>query len=252
MNQGICSTSACQGRAAAVGRWSALIGGGTLAIFGLTRRSKSGVALAAAGGALAYLGATVALGARQFFATSTVLLNCSPEEIYRFWHNFENLPLFMRHLESVTQTGPRSSRWVALGPAGARIRWNAEILLERENELIAWRSVEGSEIGIDGSVEFLQSNRGTLVTAIVSYSPPGGAVGKMVARIFGKDPNFMMRQDLRRLKALIETGEIPTTEGQSHGPRSAVAAAAKLFDPDRPLRRGLTNRGPFGQKRGIA
>src|SRR5581483_10142959 len=119
-----------------VGKWSAIAGGSALAILGLTRRSKSGVALAAAGGALALLGSRANTVPGQLTAHSSVLLNCSREEAFRFWHDFENLPAFMRHLHSVTRTGDKRYRWTALAPLGARITWDAEIIAERENEMI--------------------------------------------------------------------------------------------------------------------
>jgi uncharacterized membrane protein len=219
-------------------RWSALMGGGALAVLGLSRRSKAGLAAAAAGGVLAYAGTRVNAQPRDIIARSSILVNCSPREAYQFWRNFENLPQFMRHLESVTVLEGNRSRWIALGPLGTHIRWEAEIVTDRENEIIAWRSLDGSDIAVDGIVKFspAPANRGTLITPIIVYTPPAGKIGHALARLLSKDPGFLMRQDLRRLKALMEAGEIPTTEGQSHGPRSAVAAAARLIDPDQPIR----------------
>jgi uncharacterized membrane protein len=219
--------------------WSALIGGGAIALLGLSRRSKAGVAAAAGGGLLAFLGSR-ADAQREIIARSSMLVNCSLEEAYRFWRNFENLPQFMRHLESVTVLDGNRSRWIALGPLGTRIEWNAEIVTDRPNEVIAWRSLPGSDISVDGIVKFSTApgNRGTLITPIVAYTPPAGAVGHALAKLLSKDPSFLMRQDLRRLKALIEAGEIPTIDGQSHGPRSAVAAAARALNPDEPIRPG--------------
>ena len=221
-----------------IAKWSAIAGGGALALLGVSRRSKSGAALAAAGGALAYAGSRVSTVPRQLTAHSSVLLNCSPEEAYRFWHDFENLPRFMRHLESVSKTGDRRYRWTALAPLGARITWDAEIVAERENELISWRSLPGSDLDVDGSVEFrtAPANRGTIVSALVIYRPPAGSIGHSVAKLFGKYPSFIMRQDLRRFKALVETGEIPTIEGQSHGQRSRKIAAFRFLNPDQPIR----------------
>jgi uncharacterized membrane protein len=215
--------------------WGALIGGSAIALIGLSRRSKTGMAVAAGGGLMAYLG-TRADGQREIIARSSMLVNCSPEEAYRFWRNFENLPQFMRHLDSVTVLDGNRSRWIAIGPLGKRVQWDAEIVSDRPNEVIAWRSLPDSEILVDGIVRFSTAtgNRGTLITPIITYTPPAGSVGHMLAKLLSKDPSFLMRQDLRRLKALIETGEIPTTEGQSHGLRSAVAAAARMMDPDNP------------------
>jgi len=219
-------------------KWGAIAGGGALAIIGLTRRSKSGAALAAAGGALAVLGSRVSTVPGQLTAHSSVLLNCSREEAYRFWHNFEQLPQFMRHVHSVSKTGEGQYRWTALAPLGAKVTWEANIVADRENEFISWRSLPGSDVEVDGSVEFRNApaNRGTIVEAIIIYRPPAGAIGKSVAKVFGKYPGFIMRQDLRRFKALVETGEVPTIEGQTHGPRSRKIAAFRFLNPDQPIR----------------
>src|SRR6478752_10477521 len=219
-------------------RWGALITGGALTLIGLSKRSKSGVAIAAAGGLLTYAGVKAGARQRELIARSSILLNCTPEEAYQFWSKFENLPLFMRHLESVTPLGETRSRWIAIGPLGKRVIWDAEIAFDRKDDVIAWRSLPDSELYVDGIVKFRNApaNRGTIITVVVVYQPPAGAIGAALARILGKDPSFMMRQDLRRLKALIEAGEIPTVEGQSHGPRSGVTAVARLINPDEPIR----------------
>ena len=219
-------------------RWTALITGGALAVAGLSRRSKSGVALAAAGGLLSFAGAKAGGKQRELLARSSILLNCTPEEAYQFWKKFENLPLFMRHLESVTLLNENRTRWTAIGPLGKRITWEAEIAFDRKDDVIAWRSLPDSAIYVDGIVKFRNApaNRGTIITVVMVYQPPAGALGSALARTLGKDPSFMMRQDLRRLKALIETGEIPTVEGQSHGPRSRVAGVARALNPDEPIR----------------
>jgi len=236
-------------RRATAFRWGALVTGGALALIGLSKRSKSGVAIAA-GGLLSYAGARVGTERRELIARSSILLNCTPEQAYQFWSNFENLPLFMRHLESVTRLGESRSRWIAIGPLGKRVIWDAEIAFDRKDDVIAWRSLPDSEIYVDGIVKFRNApgNRGTIITAVVVYQPPAGALGGALAKVLGKDPSFMMRQDLRRLKALIEAGEIPTVEGQSHGPRSGVAAAARLLNPDDPIR-GERNLADIAQAR---
>jgi len=120
---------------------------------------------------------------------------------------------------------------------GKRIQWDAEITEERENEFIAWRSLPNSDIHVDGRVEFktAPAGRGTLVSSRMEFRP---AMGKsnVLARFFSKGANFTMRQEMRRLEALIETGEIPTTEGQPHGPRDFVTGAMRVADPTRPIR----------------
>lgn len=235
-------------------RWSAVAAGSALALFGLSRRSKAGLALAAGGGLLAFAGSRLNASPTQLVASSTMQVNCSPQQAFEFWRNFENLPLFMHHLDSVSILGDRRSRWVAPGPLGSRIRWDAEIVVERPGELISWRSLPGSDIDVDGYVEFRQApgNRGTFVSVNIIYSPPAGKFGGAIARLLGKDPAFLMRQDLRRFKALIEAGEIPTVEGQSHGPRSRVVAAARALDPDQAIHRDAGLRKVLHAKRRLA
>ncbi|MFL6439538.1 MAG: SRPBCC family protein [Terriglobales bacterium] len=234
-DSGIQSSNAHDGnRSFDVVRWGSVIGGGALALLGLSRRSKSGFAIAAAGGLLAYRGAT--LDANQdFHAESSFAINCSPQQAYQFWRNFENLPRFMRNLESVKVTDNRHSEWSALGRFGKSIRWSAEIVEERDNEWIVWRSLEGSDIDCRGSVHFREAvgKRGTVVTAAMQYRPPAGAVGKSVATMLGKDPEFMLREDLRRFKALMESGEVPNIEGQTHGPRSVLDKTIHAAYPEK-------------------
>jgi len=137
------------------------------------------------------------------------------EEVYQFWKNFENFPRFMRHLESVQVTGDRRSRWCATGPAGMRVEWDAETIRDDENEWIAWRSLEGSDVQNSGSVRFTPAPgaRGTEVRVQLQYAPPGGAFGRSVAWLFGEEPDQQVHEDLHRFKQLMETGEIPLSEG---------------------------------------
>jgi uncharacterized membrane protein len=233
-----------------VQRWAPLLGGGALALFGLSRRSKSGVAVAGAGALLAYYGSKAA-SSGDLIASASVIVNAPAEQVYQLWRAFEDFPLFMRHLESVTVTNDRKSKWVALGPLGTRVEWIAEITGERQNESIAWRSLPGSDIDVDGSVQFRKAtgNRGTLIEARVEYRVPAGPVGSGFAKLLGKDPSFLMQQDLRRLKALMETGEIPTTEGQSHGPRDTITGVARVLDPDQGIARDLPMNQTIREKR---
>jgi uncharacterized membrane protein len=235
-------------------RWTALAAGSALAIIGLTRRSKAGLALAAGGGLLAIAGSRLNTSPSHLVASSTMQVNCSPQQAFDFWRNLENLPLFMRHLDSVTTVSDRRSRWVAIGPMGSHIHWDAEIISERPGELISWRSLPGSDISVDGYVEFRQApgHRGTFVSANVIYSPPAGKIGRAFARLMGKDPAFLMRQDLRRFKALLEAGEVPTVEGQSHGPRSRLVGAARALNPDQPIRRDASIREVLEANRRLA
>jgi uncharacterized membrane protein len=216
--------------------WVPVLIGGALMLYGLSRRSKSGALVAAAGGAVAFQGARAKAAPSHSPARASILIGMSPNEVYTFWRELNNLPRFMKHLESVETTGDNRSKWTAIGPAGYRVTWEAEIVSDSPGKHIAWRSMPGSEIDVDGTVEFREApgQRGTIVDVTTQYRTPAGAAGNMVAKLFGKDPAFLMKQDMRLLKALLEAGEIPTTEGQSHGPRSLIGKAARYLDPNEP------------------
>ncbi|MGZ5200156.1 MAG: SRPBCC family protein [Telluria sp.] len=159
-------------------------------------------------------------GQRRVLKAITV--NAAPEECYRFWHNFESFPQFMRHIESVEKLDDKRSHWCATGPAGSRVEWDAEITSDEPNRLLAWRSTGNSDVYNTGTVQFAPApgGKGTLLQVEMEYSPPGGTAGAMVAMLFGEEPSQQMEGDLRRFKQLIECGEIPTTQGQPHGQRS--------------------------------
>jgi uncharacterized membrane protein len=216
----------------AVERWTSMAAGAALAAYGLSRRHGRGMAVAAVGGALLERGFTGycrlynALGwntagsptdTRRALGGSagvtvdeSITVNRPIEELYRFWRNLENLPKFMQHLESVERITETLSRWRAKGPAGTTVEWNAEIINEVPNQVIGWKSIEGSDVVSAGSVNFDSdgSGRGTRLRVRMQYSPPGGKVGAAVAWLFGNDAATEIREDLRRFKQLIETGEI--------------------------------------------
>lgn len=145
----------------------------------------------------------------------SIIINKTPEELYGFWHNFENLPTFMKHLESVSVTGDGRSHWVAKAPAGSSVEWDAEVTEDRPNELIAWRSLEGADVDNSGSVRFESApgNRGTIVHVDIEYNPPGGAIGSAVAKLFGEEPGQQAYDDLRNLKQVMEVGEVVVSDG---------------------------------------
>ena len=145
----------------------------------------------------------------------SIIINAAPAELYQFWRKLENLPRFMRHLESVRETGEGRSHWVAKAPVDSRVEWDAEITEEREGELLAWRSLEGSDVYNTGSVRFEQATggRGTIVHVEMDYDPPGGVIGKGIAKLFGDDPEQVIFDDLRCLKQVIETGEVVLSDG---------------------------------------
>ena len=167
-----------------------LIGAGALMLYGLTRRSRSGIALATAGGVLAFRAAKSQSSSARRNTHASFLVNTSPEKAYELWRDFGNLPRFMAHLKSVREFEDGRSEWVAAGPMDREIRWNAEITGERPNELIAWRSLPGSDVETSGSVEFRPDplGRGTYVTADLSYRIPGGSLASGFASVLGKHP----------------------------------------------------------------
>jgi len=139
----------------------------------------------------------------------SITVNRPPAEVYRFWRQLENLPRFMDHLESVTVIDENRSHWVAKAPAGTKVEWDASIHNEIEDELIAWRSLPGSDIDNAGSVHFTPAGDATEVRVVLSYDPPAGRVGAAVAKLLGEEPGTHVEEDLRRFKQVIELSKTP-------------------------------------------
>jgi uncharacterized membrane protein len=154
---------------------------------------------------------------------ASVAINRPVAELYAYWRDIGNLPRVMQHLESVREIGERRSHWVAKGPAGATLEWDAEVT-HTSNQSIAWRSLPDSDVPTEGTVTFkpLQAGRGTIVTVDVDYQARGPIAGR-IASLVGKTFEQHLQNDLRRWKQLIETGEIATTEGQPSGKRSLIS-----------------------------
>jgi len=153
----------------------------------------------------------------------TIVINKSPEELFRFWRNFENLPKFMNHLQAVTVLDSNHSHWVAKGPAGSTVEWDAVIHNEIDNELIAWRTVGNSDISHAGSVEFESAgSAGTEVKVKLDYEPPVGKLGALVAQVLGEEPGVQIEEDLNHFKQLIEGGQ--------EGTKPVNKKDAKLFE----------------------
>lgn len=148
----------------------------------------------------------------QIHVSKSITIERPVGEIYAFWRDLENLPKVMGHLESVQALPDGRSHWVAKGPMGAKIEWDAETLVDRENEVISWRSVEHAAVPNEGSVRFraLEAGR-TEVRVSFTYHPPGGEVGVAVAKLFGEEPSQQVDEDLRRLKQELETGAVVTS-----------------------------------------
>lgn len=150
-----------------------------------------------------------------------VTVNKPREELFRTWRNFENLPHFMQHLQSVRvdATDGRKSHWVAKSPFGGVIDWDSEITDERENEYLAWRSLPGAFVENTGVVRFSDApgGRGTIVSVCMQYNPPAGSMGAAVAKLLGEEPSQQVRSDLYHFKQIMETGEMASIQGQTSG-----------------------------------
>jgi uncharacterized membrane protein len=217
--------------------------GAILALLGVRRASLPGLLIAAVGGAMIHRGVTGHCYAYDALGIDTLhgddvgptaeeisdagihveqvfLIDRSPEDLYNYWRNFENLPAIMSHLQSVKVNGNRST-WTAQAPriVGGSVEWEAEITADEPNQRIAWRSLPGSSVDTVGEIRFNKAmgDRGTEVHVSMEYVPPGGIVGHWLATAFGLAPRRQMRDDLRNFKCLMETGELPTTDGQPHG-----------------------------------
>jgi uncharacterized membrane protein len=167
-------------------------------------------------------------GSAGINVSHSVTIDRPVSEVYGFWRNLENLPRVMRHLDSVRLTSPNRSQWIARGPTGRPLSWDAETINEIENRLVAWRSLENAEVVSAGSVNFAEApgGQGTDVRVSMQYAPPGGRLGAAVAWLCGKDAERQIREDLWNLKQYLET--------------TGVQAEAPGRRPDVPPRTGMT------------
>jgi uncharacterized membrane protein len=155
----------------------------------------------------------------------TVTVNKPRAELYAFWRDFRNLGRVLENIERVEVGDDQRSHWVIRAPAGRTVEWDSRITEDEPDRAIAWESVEGGDIKNTGRIEFSDAapGRGTLVTATIVYDPPGGDVGKLIAKLFQKEPKVQARRDLRRFKQLMETGEISTSAAPDAGPRGSFS-----------------------------
>jgi uncharacterized membrane protein len=209
---------------------------------GLKRASVGGLLAAGLGGALVHRSATGychaygALGIDTYQKTparpedyyergvhveQSYMIQKPVEVVYAFWRDFANLPSFMDHLENVEVLSSTRSRWTAKAPLLGQVSWEAEIIHDQPNELIAWKSVENSTVANAGTVTFknkdVDGQPQTEVKVVLDYIPPAGIIGKSIAQLFGEEPSQSIREDLRKLKMKLEAGEVATTEGQPQG-----------------------------------
>ncbi len=244
-------------------RWLYWIAGGAAIVQGLRQRGWGGMALAFAGTGLVYMGITgrsplyralgfhlveTTGGPQRLVVRKTMTIGQPAHELYRFWRKLDTLPTIMTHLESVDVLDEKRSRWTVKGPAGSRVVWDAEIVNEDQDKLIAWQSCDGSQVDHWGVVRFAPApgDRGTEVTIELEYEPLGGSFGAALARLFGENPEQQIEDDLRRYKQFMEAGEIPTIAGQPRGPdrlslrrlgagRTAAFVSSAAAESGRPL-----------------
>jgi uncharacterized membrane protein len=210
----------------ATGRFVSTIAGAALATVGY-KRSNRALGLLGAGlmarGASGWCPVTAAIerdspfdeptkrylsGSGGVIVEDALTIYRPPTEVYSYWRNLENLPNFMEHLEEVSVIDRLRSRWVAKGPLGVRVEWDAEIINDIPSTLLSWKSVGQSDVVSAGSVRFRpEGDRATRVQVKLQYDPPAGKVGATVAWLLGDDPQHQIAEDLRRFKDLIESGE---------------------------------------------
>jgi uncharacterized membrane protein len=208
-------------------RAASTIGGAALALYGLSRFSLGGLVLAALGGVLGYRGLSghcdvyeklgidrgpastgVVEGNLGVKIDKSVTVNAPPERVYAFWRNFENLPRIMSHVERVKVISDTRSRWVIKAPVGMKVEWEAEIINEKPNEIIAWRSTDNALVDHAGSVNFERQGTSTLVRVSLQYDPPGGQFGHAIASLFNEDAGAQIENDLQEFKKAFEEGRL--------------------------------------------
>jgi uncharacterized membrane protein len=216
-----------------LGTWGALALAAVMVTSGTRKRSLAGLGLVLAATPLLYRGVSgqwprflhelasreddtrAALGGdRGVHVRESIRLEKPVEDVYRWWRALEHLPQALSYLESVTESGNGRSHWIAKGPAGTHVEWDAEIIDDTQNERLSWRSLPGSEVVSAGSVLFetVRGGRSTQLTVHLQYEPPAGHIGAFVAAAFGRAPSQTIREDLRRVKQLLEAGESPRAQ----------------------------------------
>lgn len=199
-------------------QWKTLVpfvGGGVLLVLGMSRRSRKGYFIAGLGGVMVLRGLVQSFGsdlrppfARGLMIKKSVIVNKTPEECYRFWRKLDNLPKFMEHIESVEALDDRRSHWKTRSMEGQTAEWDAEITSDRENEMIGWRSLPGSQVDTAGSIRFdrtrIPGGRGTTVKITLKYNPPGGTVAAAIFRALGDSPGRQIEEELLRFKRIME------------------------------------------------
>jgi uncharacterized membrane protein len=204
------------------------IAGGMLALYGLTRRGPLAGALRTVGtGLLASsvresrprIGSARRDRRRTVDIQKTIHIEAPVEQVYAFWTNYQNFPLFMSNIRQIQDLGSGRSHWLVSGPGGAPIEWDAVLTEQVPNDRIAWRSEPGSMLDNAGVIRFRPETNGTRVDLRFCYNPPIGGAGQAVAELLGADPRAKLNEDLGRLKALLEGTVRSDSHGQEPGSR---------------------------------
>jgi uncharacterized membrane protein len=232
-------------------RWASTLTGCAAVVSGIRQGKSSGFLRVAGGGLLIHRGITGHCGAYELLGLTTaptratlpyelgvraraaVTIAAPREKVFEFWQDLENLPRFMRHLISVEMLDEKKkSRWTARGPLDRKVTWDAETINEIPGQLIAWKSLPGSEVDSAGSVRFRQAPgyRGTEVRVELQYNPPAGIIGAYTASLFGREPEQEIAADLGRLKQFLESGEVASTEGQPQGGRPTDRVVSRILE----------------------
>lgn len=243
-NKGVGSScsleSSCQQRVnvGSTERMVSALGGGAMALFGISRGGLPGLLAAGLGAGLIYRGVSghcsvyQAMGVQSTSSSRpgvrsgqgiqyerTLTVNRPVRDLYQFWQQPENLARVFRHVKSVVPDGENRLSWIAVGPLGQEWKWESEIFNKRELKLIAWQSLPGGDVEAAGSLHFdsIGEGRGTSVRFVLQYRLPQGQVAERVASYFGQGLDDQITEDLRRFKSIAEAGEIPSVEGQPRG-----------------------------------
>jgi uncharacterized membrane protein len=201
------------------------LAGALLALYGLTRKGMLGAMIRTLGtgmlvdstrDALSGMGTPAHDRRRAVDIQKTLYIEAPIDQVYGFWSNYENFPLFMSHVREVEDRGQGRSHWKVSGPGGVPIEWNAVLSQQTPNEVIAWRSEAGSMLENAGIIRFSPAGTGTRVDLRFCYHPPAGGAGQAVVELLGSDPRAKLNEDLGRMKTLLEA----TTRSESHGKES--------------------------------
>jgi uncharacterized membrane protein len=213
-------------------RIASIVAGGLLLLFGLRNRSPVRLLLGLIGVGLIFQGAagrnvveSVRTGQpllaepNGLRVKKSVTVNRPQAELYEYWRNLDNLPRFMPHVRSVQRHGAGRSHWVLSGPRGTVLKFDAQITVERPNQMIGWQTLPGAVMHHRGYVKFLPApgNRGTEVHVALEYEPPGGAAGKLLGSLLGPVTEQQIQDEIRNFKRIMEAGDTPTTKGQPTG-----------------------------------